>query len=715
MGAGGLWEVVGGLEKGGVLVRTEGLADSTVGRLSTGALLEELAREGARLRFRRLYGQGPAEGWLPLKDQTLERPSRVWQVLGGRSKGGILVRHSSETSSPAAKERLCTGSLVRELERKEQRLRFQRLTGSGPESGWVSISLQDGQALLQLLDCETAEQAEARSVYNGVDLEIRLRNEEKSFSYEDLGLWVPLAAAVAKLWREKKPFLPTRMARPLRLDLSEPLAPYKILNPKQLEEMSRKRLPGCLFGLPFPQSSKEMASEEFGAPWLTQAFHKAGTLPKDNRVVKIHEVEELAVQGFDAAGGAAMKMLLTVEYEKADRELHTELFVKYPYSYDEYPVERRQMSVYGDTDGPEITVQMSLAHLFPFRTAKFYFGDVCRDSTNYILISEKIPFSRRGRVENGKIVEKIEYQPYQVLPVCGKYQDWLLPDPAEYYCCLFRCMGRLAAWDKQGRYDEFFGPLDPGHYLRLAAERRTLKVAQVESQRASVGRILDGAIDLMTNVIPSMVPGFLLQGGKLARIKEELLEMFPHFQGMSGQFQVNSPDYIAAMHANLQADNAFFWRDEYGDLDCGVLDWGGFNRTPFCVNFLGCLSGADPEVMLAHEEGIIRAFRDEFHRCGGPYLNVEDLLLRYHLGYITFVYESTTWIEREIYKQVSKEEMRTWHGILDERFQERFRVRCRSCTIINAFAFYALKGDHFKKLFLDWSKGKGAPYLTKLE
>ena len=64
----------------------------------------------------------------------------------------------------------------------------------------------------------------------------------------------------------------------------------------------------------------------------------------------------------------------------------------------------------------------------------------------------------------------------------------------------------------------------------------------------------------------------------------------------------------------------------------GVLDWGGFNRTPFCMNFLGCLSGADPEapgcnlatpaclrepaqtslkVLLAHEEGIIRCFRDE--------------------------------------------------------------------------------------------------------
>ncbi|CAE7392610.1 atpA [Symbiodinium natans] len=183
------------------------------------------------------------------------------------------------------------------------------------------------------------------------------------------------------------------------------------------------------------------------------------------------------------------------------------------------------------------------------------------------------------------------------------------------------------------------------------------------------------------------------------------------------------------MHANLQADNAFFWRDEYGTLACGVLDWGGFNRTPFCMNFLGCLSGADPEVLLAHEEGIIRCFRDEYERCGGPHLPMEELLLScldegdggetglpavmcfhsgYHLGYITFVYESTTWLEREVYKLATKEEMATWDGILDDRFQERFRVRCRTSAIINSFAFYSLKGDHLSTLFKEWSKGKGA-------
>ncbi|CAE7392590.1 unnamed protein product [Symbiodinium natans] len=109
-----------------------------------------------------------------------------------------------------------------------------------------------------------------------------------------------------------------------------------------------------------------------------------------------------------------MKMFLTVEYEKPDPDLHTELFCKYPYPFEQFPVERRQISSFGDVDGPEIAVQMLLSHLFPFRTAKFYFGDVCRETTNFILISETIEFSKRGRIEKGKVVEQIDYGPYQV-------------------------------------------------------------------------------------------------------------------------------------------------------------------------------------------------------------------------------------------------------------------------------------------------------------
>ena len=33
---------------------------------------------------------------LPLQESVLERPNNIWQVTGGRSKGGILVREKCE-------------------------------------------------------------------------------------------------------------------------------------------------------------------------------------------------------------------------------------------------------------------------------------------------------------------------------------------------------------------------------------------------------------------------------------------------------------------------------------------------------------------------------------------------------------------------------------------------------------------------------------------
>jgi hypothetical protein len=36
-----------------------------------------------------------------------------------------------------------------------------------------------------------------------------------------------------------------------------------------------------------------------------------------------------------------------------------------------------------------------------------------------------------------------------------------------------------------------------------------------------------------------------------------------------------NPDYTSLGHLNLNVDNAYFWRDNEGKLDCGVFDWGG--------------------------------------------------------------------------------------------------------------------------------------------
>jgi len=51
-------------------------------------------------------------------------------------------------SSELMPTRLTTGAILRELALQDDRLRFQRLTGAGPETGWVSTKLKDSDKAL---------------------------------------------------------------------------------------------------------------------------------------------------------------------------------------------------------------------------------------------------------------------------------------------------------------------------------------------------------------------------------------------------------------------------------------------------------------------------------------------------------------------------------------------------------------------------------------
>lgn len=69
--------------------------------------------------------------------------AQMWEVVGGADKGGILVREGQDLSTPQTAERLSTGALVEEIALVGERLNFKRVTGTGPATGWVSISLKD--------------------------------------------------------------------------------------------------------------------------------------------------------------------------------------------------------------------------------------------------------------------------------------------------------------------------------------------------------------------------------------------------------------------------------------------------------------------------------------------------------------------------------------------------------------------------------------------
>jgi len=64
-----IWEVVGGADKGGIIVRAakETSSAQQSERLSTGALIEQIALEGERLHYKLIDGTGPVEGWVGIK------------------------------------------------------------------------------------------------------------------------------------------------------------------------------------------------------------------------------------------------------------------------------------------------------------------------------------------------------------------------------------------------------------------------------------------------------------------------------------------------------------------------------------------------------------------------------------------------------------------------------------------------------------------------
>lgn len=84
----------------------------------------------------------------PSQDPMLHvRPPR-WKVVGGVGKGGIIVREKRDLQSLQLDERLSTGALVEQTELIGDRLHFAKVSGSGPETGWVSIRMASKDLLV---------------------------------------------------------------------------------------------------------------------------------------------------------------------------------------------------------------------------------------------------------------------------------------------------------------------------------------------------------------------------------------------------------------------------------------------------------------------------------------------------------------------------------------------------------------------------------------
>jgi len=72
-----------------------------------------------------------------------------WEVVGGADKGGILVREGKDVKSALLDERLSTGAVVEEICLKDGRLNYRLETGTGPQTGWISLQVGGKELLVK--------------------------------------------------------------------------------------------------------------------------------------------------------------------------------------------------------------------------------------------------------------------------------------------------------------------------------------------------------------------------------------------------------------------------------------------------------------------------------------------------------------------------------------------------------------------------------------
>jgi len=361
---------------------------------------------------------------------------------------------------------------------------------------------------------------------------------------------------------------------------------------------------GDLLGTAFPTSIEALLAQ--GPDFLTQAFHAAGSLDEDNRVVAINTSREVVL------GGMGRKLELSVTYERPDCNLHNDLFIKFQRDFQD-PLR----AVFAPWMAPEIRFALfSRQPNFPITVPKCYFADFHADSLSGVLITERIAYGHDG----------IERSP-------TKAADYELADPLPRYRALTRAMARLAAHHRNGGFggdvERAFPVIASGHGhgngSTLTPETLREKMSALRDFAARYPQLFsDGLGD----------PDFL-------RSLSEDAEIFLQVEATISTYLVKQTDYFGLCHPNLNLDNAWFWTDAQGELQVGLLDWGNVGQIAFARAIIGMISCAETEFLRTHRDGLIQLFVDEFSSRSGVTIEAAKLA---HLVKLTLPVLALPWI-----------------------------------------------------------------------
>jgi hypothetical protein len=354
-------------------------------------------------------------------------------------------------------------------------------------------------------------------------------------------------------------------------------------------------------GIYFPTTIDSLRA--LGPPFLTEAFHATGALPRNNSVTKIVETTEFH------GGGMGRKLLLSVQYERPGPDLDQGLFIKFPRDVGD-PLRE----LFAPLMRSEVRFALlSRAPSFPLVVPKCYFGDYDPSLTSGLLITNRIPFGCNG-----------------IEPARDKCKDYELGDPLPYFRVLACAMGQLAGQHRAGRLgdiDELFPAAPPivdvSSRIPFARSELPEKLAQLRA---------------LSEDVPQLFPGRLGSAEFLDQLDEEIPLVFD-LQDQIRSYLQGTTDYVALCNTNMNIDNAWFWTDA-GEKKVGLLDWGGVSRMNLAQAFYGMICSCETRFNNAHRRELMELVVREYRRAGGPQTSLDPL---FYMARLATAFLGTAW------------------------------------------------------------------------
>lgn len=339
-------------------------------------------------------------------------------------------------------------------------------------------------------------------------------------------------------------------------------------------------------GVRFPADPETLRAA--GPEFLTAALRSFGALSCDNAVTRVTRFEPVT------GGSTGRKALLDVQY-RYPGALPTELFAKFSRDLDnpERDHGRTQM------ESEVRFAQLSRGSDFPVPVPRPMFAAYAADSGTGVLLTERISFDNNG-------IER----PYD------KCADFTMDDQLGHYRALLVAVARLAGAHRAGR-------LDAASVDVLRPDMQQISVgARIAPTPQRLARRVSGLSEFAATY-PGLLPNNVRSTEFLARMRTDLPRL--HAAEPAIWAELDDPELVALCHWNANVDNAWFWRDDDGPLQCGLMDWGAVGQMNVAMAIWGSLCSAETSLWNAHFDELLASFGAEFHRCGGPRIASERL------------------------------------------------------------------------------------------